>query len=119
MMYQAKISLTEPLAEFLADHKTYGFKDKSTMVRTALARFKCELETQTRRESAALYAELYESDSDQVLFWAIHRYAFWVSAQTPPPGSQTAQVPDSGQSAQGPELSVGKVWQVPLETERR
>ena len=64
MMYHAKISLTEPLAEFLANYKTYGFKDKSTMVRTALARFKRELETQNLKESAALYAELYESDSE-------------------------------------------------------
>jgi len=64
MMYQTKVSLTESLAEFVADYKTYGFKDRSTMVRTALARFKRELETQTLRESAALYAELYESDSE-------------------------------------------------------
>ena len=64
MMYQTKVSLTESLADFLADYKTYGFKDRSTMVRTALARFKRELETQTLRESAALYAELYESDSE-------------------------------------------------------
>ena len=34
------------------------------MVRTALGRFKLELETQTLKESAALYAELYESDSE-------------------------------------------------------
>jgi hypothetical protein len=63
-MYQAKISLTETLSEFLAEYKTYGFKDKSTMVRTALDRFKRELETQHLKESATLYAELYESDSE-------------------------------------------------------
>ena len=63
-MYQAKISLTETLAEFLAEYKTYGFKDKSTMVRTALDRFKSDLETQHLKESAALYAEIYESDSE-------------------------------------------------------
>jgi metal-responsive CopG/Arc/MetJ family transcriptional regulator len=63
-VYQAKISLTETLAEFLAEYKTYGFKDKSTMVRTALDRLKRELETQNLKESAALYAEIYESDSE-------------------------------------------------------
>lgn len=64
MMYQAKISLTEPLVEFLANYKTYGFKDKSAMVRTALARFRRELELQNLKESADLYTELYESDSE-------------------------------------------------------
>jgi metal-responsive CopG/Arc/MetJ family transcriptional regulator len=63
-MYQAKISLTEPLVEFLADYKTYGFKDRSAMVRTALVHFKRELERQDLRESADLYAELYESDPE-------------------------------------------------------
>ena len=64
MMYQAKISLTEPLVEFLANYKTYGFKDKSAMVRTALARFRRELELQNLKESADLYTELYESDTE-------------------------------------------------------
>jgi hypothetical protein len=35
-----------------------------TMVRTALDRFKSDLETQHLKESAALYAEIYESDSE-------------------------------------------------------
>jgi hypothetical protein len=63
-MYQAKVRLTEPLVEFLADYKAYGFKDKSAMVRTALVQFKRELERQDLIESADLYAELYESDSE-------------------------------------------------------
>ena len=64
MMYQAKISLTEPLVEFLANYKTYGFKDKSAMVRTALARFRRDLVLQNLKESADLYTELYDSDSE-------------------------------------------------------
>ena len=63
-MHQTKVSLTEPLAEFVAQYKTYGFKDKSDMVRTALHYLLQELESQHLKESAALYAELYEEDSD-------------------------------------------------------
>ena len=38
--------------------------DKSDTMCTALARFKHELELQNLNESATLYAELYEGDSD-------------------------------------------------------
>jgi hypothetical protein len=63
-MYQAKISLTEPLVEFLTRYKAYGFKDKSAMVRTALTQLQRELELEQLKESAALYAELYEDDAE-------------------------------------------------------
>lgn len=63
-MYQTKVSLTEPLAEFLTKYRAYGFKDKSSMVRAALDQFHRELETQKLKESAELYAELYESDEE-------------------------------------------------------
>jgi hypothetical protein len=53
-MYQAKISLTEPLAEFLAGYKDYGFKDKSAMVRAALAQLQQELELEQLKASAEL-----------------------------------------------------------------
>jgi len=63
-VYQTKVSLNEPLAEFVGKYKTYGFKDRSDMVRTALQYFRRELESQRLKESAALYAELYEEDSE-------------------------------------------------------
>ena len=63
-MHQAKISLTEPLVEFLASHKTYGFKDKSAMVRAALARLQRDLELEQLKASAELYAELYEDEAE-------------------------------------------------------
>jgi hypothetical protein len=44
-------------------YKTYGFKDKSDMVRTALYALCQELETQLLAESAILYAELYDEDA--------------------------------------------------------
>ena len=46
-MLQTKISLTQSLAEFLDDHRSYGFKDKSLMVRSALLRFQEELELES------------------------------------------------------------------------
>lgn len=63
-MHQAKISLTESLIEFLGSYKAYGFKDKSAMVRTALTYLQRELKEQQLKESAELYAELYEADAD-------------------------------------------------------
>ncbi len=61
-MQQAKFSLSQPLVEFLASHRTYGFKDKSTMVRAALTELKKDLELQGLKQSADLYAELYDKD---------------------------------------------------------
>ncbi len=63
-MQQAKFSLTPPLVEFLGDYRTYGFKDKSTMVRVALQRLQEELELQSLKQSANLYAEVYEKDEE-------------------------------------------------------
>ncbi|MBK8046753.1 MAG: hypothetical protein IPK16_06295 [Anaerolineales bacterium] len=63
-MQQTKISLTPPLSDFLGEYKRFGFKDKSDMVRSALNRLRAELETQSLRESAELYAAIYASDRD-------------------------------------------------------
>jgi hypothetical protein len=61
-MQQAKFSLTLSLMEFLNNYKFYGFKDKSSMVRAALLRLKEELELQSLKQSANLYAEVYEDE---------------------------------------------------------
>jgi hypothetical protein len=53
-MQQAKFSLTQPLVEFLSAYKVYGFKDKSSMVRTALLRLKEELELQSLEMNTCL-----------------------------------------------------------------
>ena len=63
-MQQAKFSLTLSLMEFLNNYRFYGFKDKSSMVRAALLRLKEELELQSLRQSANLYVEVYEEDSE-------------------------------------------------------
>lgn len=63
-MIQAKFSLTESHIQFIEQCKGYGFKDKSAVVRTALDRLSEELTRQRLRESAALYAEVYEEDAE-------------------------------------------------------
>lgn len=61
-MIQAKFSLKESHIQIIEQCKRYGFKDKSDVVRTALDRLSSELARQRLRESAALYAEVYEED---------------------------------------------------------
>lgn len=63
-MQQAKFSLTPSLVDFLSNYERYGFKDKSSMVRAALLRLQQEIELETLKQSADLYAELYTEDSD-------------------------------------------------------
>ena len=63
-MQQAKFSLTPPLIEFLNHYKQYGFKDKSSMVQAALFELKKEFEQQNLKQSAHLYAEVYEEDAE-------------------------------------------------------
>lgn len=63
-MLQAKFSLEESQARFLDNFKDYGFKDKSSMLRAAIARFKKEMELESLRKSADLYSEIYTEDDE-------------------------------------------------------
>jgi hypothetical protein len=63
-MQQAKFTLEPQQIEFLSQHRIYGYKDKSAMVRAALARLQHLLEQESLRESADLYAELMAEDED-------------------------------------------------------
>ncbi len=63
-MLQKKFSIEDSQNEFLAHYQEFGFKDKSYMVRTAIDRLKRELEIMKLNESADLYSEIYESDSE-------------------------------------------------------
>lgn len=63
-MIQAKFSLEEPQLRFLAQCKTYGFKDKSEAVRIALEHLRQELEQRRLQESAHLYAQIYDEDAE-------------------------------------------------------
>ena len=63
-MLQAKFSLKESQALFLNRYKEYGFKDKSTMLRVAIDKFKKNLELEQLKQSADLYAEVYSGGDD-------------------------------------------------------
>jgi len=63
-MPQMKFSVEASQIGFLNDHKKYGFKDKSSMMRAALNRLMRDLEREGLRESAALYAEIYRDDPE-------------------------------------------------------
>ena len=63
-MYQAKFSLTPLLREFVNNYKSYGYKDKSAMIQAALLRLKEELDLQRLKESADLYAEVYDEETE-------------------------------------------------------
>ncbi len=61
-MKQVKIGLDESHINFRAQFKHLGFRDKSEMVRFALERYLTEITEQRLRESALLYAQIYEED---------------------------------------------------------
>ena len=63
-MMQTNVKIEETHAEFLKHYSQYGFKDKNELVREALNRLREDLEQKSLRESAELYAELYEQDTD-------------------------------------------------------
>ena len=63
-MKQAKISFSEEQIQFINKHSKLGFKDKSELVRKALSEFQKYIEKQQLAESAKLYEELYNSDSE-------------------------------------------------------
>lgn len=63
-MPQAKFSIEETQIGFLNDYRKYGFKDKSSMVRAALRRFMKELELESLKASADLYAKEYSGDPE-------------------------------------------------------
>ncbi len=66
-MIQAKFSLDESQIKFLEHHRALGFKDKSTLVRTALDRLQAELELRQLEESADLYAEVYGAEEQELV----------------------------------------------------
>lgn len=63
-MPQLKFSIEETQIGFLNDYRKYGFKDKSSMVRAALLRLMKELELESLKESADLYAQVYSEDPE-------------------------------------------------------
>ncbi|MBD1842726.1 hypothetical protein H6F89_04740 [Cyanobacteria bacterium FACHB-63] len=63
-MISTELILEKSQLEFLAQFQQYGFKDRHEVVRTALARLQQALQQERLIESAQLYAELYEEDTE-------------------------------------------------------
>ncbi len=63
-MQQINLTIYEPQVNFLKNYQVYGFQNQSSMIRAALNRLQEELELQNLRESADLYAEIYDDDAE-------------------------------------------------------
>ena len=63
-MIQENFSLEESQLQFLDECRSYGFKDKSAVVRMALDRLRQEFAQQRLQESADLYSEIYSEDEE-------------------------------------------------------
>jgi metal-responsive CopG/Arc/MetJ family transcriptional regulator len=61
-MQQAKISFDKNHVEFLDKYLELGYKDKSSLVRSAIEQFIKSAEKQRLAKSAKLYAEIYKED---------------------------------------------------------
>ena len=63
-MPQAKFSLSQAQIDFINHHKSWGFADRSALVREALDQMKVRLAQERLAESARLYAEVYAEDEE-------------------------------------------------------
>jgi hypothetical protein len=63
-MFQAKFSIREEQAAFIDNFRSYGFKDKSSMIRDAIDLLKEDRERHLLQQSADLYAEQYLEDPE-------------------------------------------------------
>jgi Arc/MetJ-type ribon-helix-helix transcriptional regulator len=63
-MIPTRIILEQSQIDFLAQFKALGFKNKSSLVRSALNQLQQQIEKQELERSADLYAEIYEEDED-------------------------------------------------------
>ena len=63
-MPQVKISLGKENLNFISQHRKHGYASKSAIVEAALLEFEQKLKSQRILESAQLYDEVYDQDSD-------------------------------------------------------
>jgi Arc/MetJ-type ribon-helix-helix transcriptional regulator len=61
-MIPTKVILEQSQLDFLAQFKNFGFKDRSSLVRSALNQLQQQMELQELERSADLYTEVYEED---------------------------------------------------------
>ena len=63
-MQQIKFTLEPEIIEFIEQHKNYGYKSKSEIVRIALKQLREKLDQEVLEASAQLYAEIYLEDQE-------------------------------------------------------
>lgn len=63
-MPQIKISLDRANIDFISNYRAFGYSSKSAIIDAAVSNLKQSLERQKLIESAELYQEIYESDTD-------------------------------------------------------
>jgi len=63
-MRQVKFSLSKDQIDFLKNYSSFGFKDKSSMVRASISLLKKKIENEELKISADLYTEVYEDDKE-------------------------------------------------------
>jgi Arc/MetJ-type ribon-helix-helix transcriptional regulator len=61
-MVPTKVILEQSQLDFLSQFKDFGFKDRSSLVRSALNQLQQQMEMQELERSADLYTEVYEED---------------------------------------------------------
>jgi Arc/MetJ-type ribon-helix-helix transcriptional regulator len=63
-MIPTKVTLEQSQIDFLLQFKDLGFKDKSSLVRSALNQLQQQIQKQEMERSADLYTEIYEEDQE-------------------------------------------------------
>ncbi len=63
-MTQTKIMLDDAQISFLENYKLLGFKNKSSVIRTAIDHLQEEFEREQLQKSAEIYLEVYSEESE-------------------------------------------------------
>lgn len=63
-MPQVKITLEDEAIAFIDNHQKYGYSSRTELVRVAIATLKKQLEQKELEESAKIYQEIYEADTE-------------------------------------------------------
>ncbi|MBI3194223.1 MAG: hypothetical protein HYZ34_07140 [Ignavibacteriae bacterium] len=64
MVQQTKIDFDKSQIHFINKYQELGFKDKSSLVRTAIEEYIKSIQKNELVQSAKLYAEIYQEDTE-------------------------------------------------------
>ena len=63
-MPQIKISLNQEILKFVSNYENYGYSSKSAIISDALIALKKQIDKQALVNSAQLYQEIYDNDTE-------------------------------------------------------